>query len=303
MTTKYVFFKNLKKLNKNITKLDISLNNTNKFRIINRHLKLFLNKNNLKYYLYIKFHSHTNTNISTTLKIKNNSSIFLSAHLRQIILNLFRFSENTSQLSATQSLKLMNITANYLFNLTQIAFHFNWEDYLIPMFSPFANQFKFFNKLSYFFNIFLIKPELIFNKHNSVTPVNNLIYNYKTSLFIKNINIFNFSNFYNLNIKSIKPISNNIYWFSQFEYFIFFFSNPIFFKYLFLYTKITNQFNTANFVFSKSYSSILKHTIDYSKNNKYNINNLYYNEHFNYTFNKILIKILDYTKFGVSTIL
>lgn len=103
-------------------------------------------------------------------------------------------------------------------------------------------------------------------------------------------------------MKSNKLLINHLCSFAQFEHFVFFFSTPIFFKYLLLYTKTTNQFNAIDFIFSKSYDLITKRTLNYSKNSKHTINNLHYNEYFNYTFNKILIKILDHAKFGVNTI-
>lgn len=134
--TKNIFFEKFK-----IIKSNIELNN------INKYLKLSLFKNKLKNYTHIKLYFNHNN----VLKIKNNSSIFTSSPFRQITLNLFRFAENTSQLKTFQSLKLLNTFVNNLFNLNQITLYFNWENYFIPMFTSSINQFKFFNKLHFFF--------------------------------------------------------------------------------------------------------------------------------------------------------
>jgi len=235
----------------------------------------------------------------------------------------------------TQTLSLFLLSKLFFFNFISTRNFFNKRSFNFFKFSKYDWINESLAKLTKssitlnsneFFTFKILNKTSIFSNSTNINPFFNFIYTNDDSFFEKNIflslkkknkSFFNFfkkkysinrvktqSHFFskifnkNLNNNLLKK-NNNLFFINRFEFILFFFFKPLFFKHFNLFLNFLKK--DTNFCFKDSIFYFIEYFF-YQKNKKI-YNNIIPDYSFSYFFKKQILKIFNYSKFNISTIL
>lgn len=270
---------------------------------INKKLKKLKSRRIFKNKLPSLVHTKMYYGANPTLQLKRTMSIFTIPTSHQLTIDFFQFTNSALQFGPFEALKSTKNFKINLFNLTNISRYFNWKNLLPSAFSFKLKTSTFFKKILPHFYTSINK------KIFSAKTKKPLIYRYnedacKKFALIRSFSDFNFKKFNKFNMNNTgKKYLTEEFLFNKFELSLFFFYNPLFFKYILLSSYGTVLFNKSDSKLFKIYNFFSQKTLTYTQSKEYFNNNLFFNEKFSYVFKKAILKALDYSKFGTNTII